>query len=242
MEMVLRTGRDISPAEAPRMFNRIAQRYDLLNTVLSLGRDAAWRNRLAQYACVDGPVRVLDVAAGTGAVLRALMQRPDRPVLGIGLDNASQMLAIGRRKLARNGLNGSCTLVHGDAGRLPFQDESFDVLTIAFGIRNMPDVPGAVREMRRVLRHGGRLLALEFSLPANAWVRAVYLPYFRHILPRIGGFVSGDREAYRYLNHSVERFPYGEAFCRLLAGGGFGNVRAVPLTFGIATLYQGERP
>ena len=255
--MVLRVGTEKGPAESSKggernpavggernpavMFDRIAGRYDMLNTMLSFGRDAAWRKRLAACACAGRPRRALDLATGTGEVLLALARQPDRPKFGIGLDRAGQMLAIGQRKLAQQGLNGTCAIVHGDAAELPFSNGSFDVITIAFGIRNVPDVKGALEEMCRVLRRGGRLLVLEFSLPTNFVVRPVYLAYFRYVLPYVGGIISGDRQAYRYLNRSVESFPYGEAFCRLLAGTGFRNVSAMPLTFGIATIYQGEK-
>lgn len=240
-EMVLRVCSEKGPAESPKMFDRIAGRYDMLNTMLSFGRDAAWRKRLAACACSDHPGCALDLATGTGEVLFALARQQDRPTFGIGLDRAGGMLAIGQRKLVQRGLNETCAIVRGDAAELSFSNGSFDVITIAFGIRNVPDVKGALEEMCRVLRRGGRLLVLEFSLPANPVVRAVYLIYFRYVLPYVGAIVSGDRDAYRYLNRTVESFPYGEAFCRLLAETGFRNISAMPLTFGIATIYQGEK-
>ena len=119
---------------------------------------------------------------------------------------------------------------------------SFDAVTISFGIRNVLDVPKGLREMHRVLRPGGRALILEFSLPANAFIRWGYLLYFRNVLPLVGGLVSGDAKAYRYLNETVETFPYGAAFTALMTDAGFENVQAKPLTFGIATLYRGDRP
>jgi demethylmenaquinone methyltransferase/2-methoxy-6-polyprenyl-1,4-benzoquinol methylase len=133
------------------------------------------------------------------------------------------------------------SLYRGDACAVGFADRSFDAVTIAFGIRNLPDVPAALREMHRVLRPGGRALILEFSLPANRLIRAGYLTYFRHVLPAIGRMVSGDAHAYRYLNASVEDFPYGEAFASLMRDAGFASVRAETLTSGVATLYIGER-
>ena len=131
-------------------------------------------------------------------------------------------------------------MLRGDASRLGFADDGFDAVTMAFGIRNVADVPGTLREIHRVLRPQGRALILEFSLPRNPLIRAGYLSYFRYVLPRIGGLISGDTEAYRYLNSSVEGFPHGEAFCSLLRGAGFLDVKAFPMTLGIATLYQGD--
>ena len=133
-------------------------------------------------------------------------------------------------------------LLTGDAMSSPAPDASADVVTISFGIRNVLDVPTALRDMKRVLVPGGKVMILECSVPANPVVRWGYLLYFRHILPRLGGLVSGDRKAYRYLNRTVETFPCGEAFCDLMRQAGFEDVRAEPMTFGVATLYIGTRP
>lgn len=222
------------------MFDRIAHRYDLLNRLLSFRQDVAWRKRLAKLLPERPGLRVLDLATGTGDVLLSLHQCSGRVVSGVGVDMAGNMLAFGRRKIADRGLDQDLRMVRGDAMCIGFQDASFDVVTIAFGIRNVSDVPRALREMRRVLAPGGRALVLEFSLPGNALFRGAYLFYFRHVLPRIGALISGDRYAYRYLNQTVESFPYGEAFCFLMRDAGFERVRAHPLTFGIATIYEGD--
>jgi demethylmenaquinone methyltransferase/2-methoxy-6-polyprenyl-1,4-benzoquinol methylase len=132
-------------------------------------------------------------------------------------------------------------MVRGDAMRIAAAKESFDVVTISFGIRNVLDVDAALCEMHRVLKPGGRVLILEFSLPKNALLRWAYLLYFRNVLPRIGALISGDSYAYRYLNQTVETFPYGDAFASLLRDANFGNVAMTPLTFGIATIYQGDK-
>jgi len=221
-----------------RMFDRIAPRYDVLNRVLSLRRDVAWRKRLRRHLPDRVGLRVLDVATGTADVLLALARDP-RVKSGVGMDPAGRMLELGRRKVADRGLGGRIALVRGDGVRLPFADGAFDAATVAFGIRNVPDVPAALAELRRVLGPGGHALVLEFSLPRNALLRAGYLAYFRHALPRLGGAVSGDPVAYRYLNRTVESFPYGEAFAALMRGAGFREVQADPLTFGIATIYRG---
>ncbi|MBM3289381.1 MAG: bifunctional demethylmenaquinone methyltransferase/2-methoxy-6-polyprenyl-1,4-benzoquinol methylase UbiE [Candidatus Hydrogenedentes bacterium] len=235
------------PASTPartdvwRMFDRIAHRYDLLNRVLSMRQDVAWRRRLAQMLPARDDLRVLDLATGTGDVLLALRAGCPRVRSGVGMDMAGKMLELGKDKFEDRGQAPALQMVRGDATCIPAADGSFDAATIAFGIRNVLDVGAALREMHRVLRPGGRVLILEFSLPPNALVRRAYLLYFRNVLPRIGGIVSGDSHAYRYLNQTVETFPYGDAFCDLMRGAGFSGVTQVPLTFGIATIYQGDK-
>lgn len=221
-----------------RMFDRIAPRYDLLNRLLSFRRDVAWRKALVQALPAGDNLRVLDLATGTADVLLSLAAAHGKVRRGTGLDKSAGMIARAKPKIT--GAGAVLDLVRGDACGLGFRDASFDAVTIAFGIRNVPDVPAALREMRRVLRPRGRALILEFSLPANAIIRSGYLLYFRHVLPRIGGVVSGDAQAYRYLNESVESFPYGEAFLNLMRDADFRDVVARPLSSGIATLYTGD--
>jgi len=228
-------------SEAPQMFDRIAHRYDLLNRLLSGRRDVAWRRQMAAMLPDRPDLELLDIATGTADVLLTLFERRKNIAHGVGADMAGRMLATGRDKVARAGLDDRIELVQADALALPFPDESFDAATIAFGIRNVTDVPRGLAEMHRVLRPGGRLLILEFSLPQNALIRWGYLLYFRHMLPRLGALISGDAGAYRYLNRTVEDFPYGEAFCELMRDAGFDNVADRPLTFGIASIYRGER-
>ncbi|MDX9973990.1 MAG: ubiquinone/menaquinone biosynthesis methyltransferase, partial [FCB group bacterium] len=205
------------------MFNRIAHRYDLLNRLLSMRQDVAWRKRILRNLPDRSNLRVLDVATGTADVLLALAKSP-RVAGGVGLDMSEGMLAFAQPKLAQRGLGDRYTLVRGDGTRLPFATGSFDIATIAFGIRNVPDVPAGLSEMRRILAPGGRAMVLEFSLPGNALFRRLYLFYFRHILPRLGGMISGDAHAYRDLNQTVETFPYGEAFAQLMRTAGFRSV------------------
>lgn len=224
------------------MFDGIARRYDFLNHALSLGCDVAWRRRLVLRVAERPVARVLDAATGTGDVMIAVTDACPGLRLNVGLDMAGQMLALGQRKIEKRGLASQAAMMRGTATNLPFQDGSFDAVTIAFGIRNVDDVNAALGAFLRVLRPGGRAFILEFSLPGNALLRSAYLFYFRHVLPRLGGWISGDRVAYQYLNQSVEAFPYGEAFCELLRKAGFTRVSAVGFTFGVATLYQGEKP
>lgn len=228
----------------PRLFDGIAHRYDLLNRLLSFGRDAAWRRRLVLRLSERPPGTLLDLATGTGDVLLAACAAgsplANNLKLGIGADISANMLAMARRKTEAAGLTERLRFVRADGLRLPFPDALFDAVTVAFGIRNMPSVNAALSEMHRVLAPGGRLLVLEFSMPGSALLRWGYLLYFRYLLPVIGGVVSGRYKAYRYLNRSVEAFPYGRAFVGLLKAAGFEEVTGEPMTLGVATLYSGR--
>ena len=223
------------------MFDRIAYRYDLLNRLLSFRQDVIWRKRMCIELPAGDDLKVLDLATGTGDVLLGLYKQSGRIKTGVGLDKSSGMLLFGHHKMEQQNPNNDLSLIRGDAMSIGTQSNFFDATTIAFGIRNVPDVPRALKEMFRVLKPGGRTLILEFSLPANWMIRTGYLFYFRHILPRVGGIVSGDSQAYRYLNETVEQFPYGEAFATMMTEAGFQRVKTIPLTFGIATLYLGDK-
>lgn len=229
----------LEKSKSPEMFDRIAPRYDLLNRLLSGRRDIAWRRDLAAFIKELDEVSVLDVATGTGDVLLTIFDKCKNVTQGIGLDPAVKMLEIARKKTEEKGLSGKIEYICGDALKLPFEDSIFDVVTIAFGIRNVTDVDLALREMLRVLKTGGQVLILEFSLPSNPFLRWCYLKYFRYILPILGSIISGDKKAYKYLNTTVETFPYGEGFCSIMEKAGFKKVEAKPLTFGIATIYSG---
>ena len=225
-----------------RMFDRIARRYDLLNRLLSFGRDQAWRRALVRGIPPGADLCVVDLATGTADVLLAARDAGLSLRLGVGVDPSGGMIALGREKVRRPAGSAPLYLVRGDACALPLAEASVDAITMAFGIRNVADVDAALREMRRVLRPGGRALILEFSLPENRLIRRAYLLYFRHVLPRIGGLISGDAAAYRYLNQTVEQFPYGAAFCAKMSAAGFADVSARPMTFGVATVYAGASP
>jgi demethylmenaquinone methyltransferase/2-methoxy-6-polyprenyl-1,4-benzoquinol methylase len=216
-----------------RMFDRISPRYDLLNRMLSFRRDVYWRRCIVASLADARPARVLDLATGTGDVLIALS---GNGIIsrGVGADIAANMLAKAHEKTAGND---ALSFVRADGMDLPFGAGAFDAVTIAFGLRNMPDVAAALREMHRVLKPGGRLVVLEFSLPGPALLRCAYLLYFRHVLPVLGGLISGDYRAYGYLNASVEDFPHGAALCKIVNACGFQQATARPMTAGIATLY-----
>jgi demethylmenaquinone methyltransferase/2-methoxy-6-polyprenyl-1,4-benzoquinol methylase len=221
------------------MFDRIAPRYDLLNRVLSAGTDVRWRRRAVDLLELAPPVRVLDLCTGTADLLREVLARDPRN-RGLGVDLSHGMLVRGARKLERSGGGARAALVGGDGEHLPVRDGLFDGALVAFGIRNIADPVRALREVHRALRPGGRLVVLEFSMPRGL-LGTLYRLYFRHLLPRVGGLVSGDGSAYSYLPASVARFPSPEAFAALLEEAGFGAVRWTLLTGGIACLHRGEK-
>lgn len=222
------------------MFDRIAGRYDFLNHLLSGNVDRRWRRLVARTlrsSLVEG-ARVLDVACGTGDL--SLMLASSGAARVVGLDFCRPMLEIARRKAARGPRR--IQFIEGDALRLPFADESFDVATIAFGLRNLSRVGGGLYELRRVLRPGGRVIVLEFSSPVVPGFRALFRFYFARVLPRLGGLVSGSRGAYEYLHDSVMNFPDQKRLVALMQEAGFEEVEYRNLTGGIAALHTGTRP
>ena len=222
------------------MFARIAGRYDLLNHLLSGNTDRRWRRLVARElgdALVPG-ARVLDAACGTGDLALTLAAAGGVEVIGV--DFCRPMLEIAARKSAAD--SPRVRYVEGDALRLPFADEAFDVATIAFGLRNLSSVEGGLRELRRVLRRGGRVAVLEFSRPVVPGFRALFQFYFTRVLPRVGGMLSGARGAYEYLPDSVSRFPDQKRLAALMRAAGFEEVAYKNLTGGIAALHTGRVP
>jgi demethylmenaquinone methyltransferase/2-methoxy-6-polyprenyl-1,4-benzoquinol methylase len=233
------------PAKTPdaiaAMFDAIADRYDFLNHVLSAGIDRWWRRRAIQALSLSGGECVLDLCTGTADLAIAARTAVPGAARVIGVDFADAMLVVGRAKLLHQRLDGTVTLVRGDATRIPLADRSVDAVTIAFGIRNVDRPDAACAEIVRVLRPGGALAILEFAVPTTPLVRAGYLAYFRYVLPRIGGLISRHRSAYAYLPASVDAFDSPDQFVKVLRQSGLTGVRAVPLTFGIVFLYTARR-
>jgi len=221
------------------LFDSIAHRYDLLNHLLSGGVDLYWRARAIDHLQNLGPRKILDVACGTGDFsIAALKLKPERI---IGVDISERMLELGRKKLWNRKHDGIIRLETGEAENLPFADESFDAVIVAFGVRNFESLEKGLLEMRRVLATGGRLVVLEFSKPSAVPIRQLYLLYFRKLLPFLGKTVSGHPEAYTYLRETVMQFPEGNGFLEKLRAAGFSQLREERLTFGIATVYSGDR-
>lgn len=217
------------------MFDSIAQRYDLLNRVLSAGIDKGWRRKAIDYLVPFKPKRILDIATGTGDfALEAVRLQPDEIR---GVDISEQMLAVGRKKIAHKHLDHLVTLSRGDSESLEFADNTFDAVTVAFGVRNFEHLQQGLKEMLRVLKPGGSVVILEFSQPQSFPVRQLYHFYSKYILPAVGQLVSKHRAAYEYLPESVSAFPYGQQFVSILNECGYAEAKHRPLTFGIAALY-----
>jgi demethylmenaquinone methyltransferase/2-methoxy-6-polyprenyl-1,4-benzoquinol methylase len=223
------------------MFARIACRYDLLNHLLSANTDRRWRRLVAKrlQGTLNQPgALALDVACGTGELSLALSEVSGARI--IGLDFCRPMLEIASRKSSQDSVK--AVFVEGDALRLPFSDKTFDAVSIAFGLRNLSSVEGGLKELKRILKPGGRVAILEFSKPVVPGFRALFQFYFTRVLPRIGGLVSGSHSAYSYLPDSVSRFPDQELLAQMMREAGFAEVEYKNLTGGIAALHTGERP
>ncbi len=222
------------------MFARIARRYDFANRLLSGGMDIWWRKRLVQAVRRDSPRDLLDLATGSGDVAFAL----DRGVASArtitGMDFCRPMLVEAEKKKSALGATARVTFRQGDILALPVGDELFDAVTISFGLRNLADRDRGLREMRRVLRPGGRLFILEFSQP-HRWFRPLYYFYLAKILPRLAGVVTGDRAAYDYLNRTIEAFPNRTALAAEITHAGFSSVRSCAMTFGIVALHEAQK-
>jgi demethylmenaquinone methyltransferase/2-methoxy-6-polyprenyl-1,4-benzoquinol methylase len=217
------------------MFDKIAARYDTMNRVLSLGLDRRWRRRTVRALQLGDRARVLDLATGTGDLaIDIARMHPGAHV--VGLDPSPRMLAIAESKLGRRGLADRVTLVRGDAQKLPYANCEMDAATIAFGIRNVPDRPAALREMARVVRAGGRIAVLELGEPERGLLASAARFHCRHVVPRLGALLSGARE-YRYLQRSIAAFPPSAEFARMMEDAGLHMIDVVPLTFGVCTLY-----
>ena len=232
---------DKTPERVRTMFGEIAPRYDLLNCLLSAGIDRWWRRWTVRLAPAEGEGPVLDVCTGTGDLALAYWRSRHGKVPVVGIDFCRPMLDLAQEKLRRAGAN-SVALLEADALNLPFDDDAFEVVAIAFGLRNLVDPDRGLREMTRVCRPGGRVAVLEFSLPRARLLRAIYGWYFHRVLPRIGQALARNRGgAYNYLPASVGEFLPREVLMRKMEEVGLMDVRCHPLTFGIAALYIGVK-
>lgn len=221
------------------MFNNISKRYDLLNHLLSLGIDIYWRKQAIQMLKPENPKNILDIATGTGDfAIEALALKPDKV---IGVDISEGMLEVGRKKLQRMQLEDKIELRLGDSERLGFDDNIFDAIIVAFGVRNFENLEKGLADMYRVLKPDGSVVILEFSKPQKFPFKQLYNFYFKFILPIIGRIISKDQSAYTYLPESVQAFPDGKAFLNVLNKVGYKNTICRTLTFGISSIYMGKK-
>lgn len=226
--------------QVANMFNNIAHKYDFLNRSLSMGIDIIWRKKAIAQLKELKPKTILDVATGTGDVaLEAMSLNPERIT---GIDISVGMLELGRQKVAKRNLSQKIELLEGDSENLPFADNNFDAVTVAFGVRNFENLLKGLTEINRVLRPGGKLVVLEFSQPRSFPIKQLYWFYFNNILPLFGKMLSKDDSAYTYLPESVKVFPDGAQFLSVMKQAGFAESRQKTLTFGIASIYTGTKP
>jgi demethylmenaquinone methyltransferase/2-methoxy-6-polyprenyl-1,4-benzoquinol methylase len=231
--------RSAKKEQVAKMFDNISRQYDFLNHFLSLGIDKGWRRKAINLLKPIHPKKILDVATGTGDfAIEALRLAPDRIT---GVDISEGMLEIGREKILKKGLSDKIELLKGDSENLPFGENIFDAVTVAFGVRNFENLEKGLQEICRVMRPGAMLVVLEFSKPRSFPFKQLYNFYFKFILPKIGRMVSKDKAAYTYLPESVEAFPDGADFEKILVKVGFKNTTCVSLTLGISSIYTARK-
>lgn len=225
--------------QVAEMFNNISKRYDLLNHVLSMGIDILWRKKAVRMLKPFSPKVILDIATGTGDfAIESANLKPDKI---FGVDISEGMLNVGRKKIVDKKLDNVIEMQLGDSENLSFEDNYFDAVTVAFGVRNYENLKLGLSEMFRVMKPGGHVVIIEFSKPSKFPVKQVYNFYFRAILPTIGKLVSKDQSAYTYLPESVSAFPYGQNFIDIMKEVGFKETKAIPLTLGISSIYWGSK-
>lgn len=226
-----------TPTEAKQVFNGIAWRYDLANRVISLGLDWSWRHELSRLCSERKPQRVLDVACGTGDQILSLKRFLNPECKIVGLDLLEKMVVRAKKKVKSKGPQMNWFL--GNGIELPFKENSFDAMTISFGLRNLPSIESYLEEAKRVLRPNGKVWVLEFSQP-KPWFRKIYYTYLRHVLPVIGKVLTGSRSSYDYLASTIERFPNQKALSQVFEKVGFQKTEYVNLCQGIVAIHSGE--
>jgi demethylmenaquinone methyltransferase / 2-methoxy-6-polyprenyl-1,4-benzoquinol methylase len=222
------------------MFDDIAFQYDFLNRFLSAGIDVQWRKKAIKQLRDIHPKKILDVATGTAdmAILSCSILQPESIT---GIDISNKMLELGRKKIEKAGLNSLITLAHGDSETINFADNSFDAVTVAFGVRNFQHLEKGLAEILRVLRPGGKLVVLEFSKPKAPVMSQLYSVYMATVAPTVGKIFSKNRNAYKYLDESIKKFPEGKNFTTILDNLGYANTYCKPLSLGICSIYCGEK-
>jgi demethylmenaquinone methyltransferase/2-methoxy-6-polyprenyl-1,4-benzoquinol methylase len=219
------------------MFDNISHKYDFLNHFLSMGIDKLWRKKAVKLIAQGNPQRILDIATGTGDFAIESLKLKPKEIIGVDISNG--MLDKGREKMKKKGYDSIITLNYGDSENLPFDNESFDAITVGFGVRNFENLEKGLGEMLRVLKTGGRAAILEFSKPRNFPIKQSFKFYSKHIIPKLGKSISKDESAYAYLPESVEAFPEGEDFVDILRKVGYKEIVRKEVSGGIATIYVG---
>ncbi|MEY2692966.1 MAG: bifunctional demethylmenaquinone methyltransferase/2-methoxy-6-polyprenyl,4-benzoquinol methylase [Bacteroidota bacterium] len=225
--------------QVAHMFDTISSNYDGLNRVISFGIDKKWRRKVVQLATANQPKLILDIATGTGDL--ALLMAKTTAEKIIGLDISAGMLSVGQQKINQQKLDHKIEMLLADSENMPFDANTFDSITVAFGIRNFEHLEVGLTEILRVLKPGGTFVILETSNPTKFPFKQGYFFYTKYILPRIGQLFSKDNKAYGYLSKSAAAFPFGTALCNILSSSGFTKVKAMPLTFGVATIYTATK-
>lgn len=225
--------------QVTKMFDTISKEYDGLNRVISFGIDIKWRNRVVEIVRQTKPKRILDIATGTGDLAISMANTSAEKI--IGLDISPGMLEVGKEKIKAKNLSEKIDMVVGDSEAMPFEDNSFDAITVAFGVRNFMNLEKGLEEILRVLKPGGVFVILETSVPTKPVYKQGYSFYSKYILPTIGKVFSKDRSAYKYLSESASKFPFGEALNNIIRQIGFINVEDHPQTFGVATIYTASK-
>jgi demethylmenaquinone methyltransferase / 2-methoxy-6-polyprenyl-1,4-benzoquinol methylase len=226
--------------QVEQMFDKISGNYDGLNRVISFGIDVKWRKKVIILVAATAPKAVLDIATGTGDLAISLAKNTSAKRI-VGLDISEGMLAVGRKKIAAKNLSDKIEMVQADSEALPFDDNTFDAITVAFGVRNFENLEKGLAEIHRVLKPGGIFVVLETSVPTKFPFRQGYYFHTKVLLPIIGKLFSQDKVAYSYLSESAASFPYGEKFNNILRKIGFTNVEDKPQTFGVATIYTASK-
>lgn len=221
--------------QVAQMFDNISEDYDGLNRVISLGIDVSWRKKVVKLVGENNPQQILDIATGTGDL--ALMMSELNPEKIVGLDISEGMLQVGRQKIAKANLSNKIKMIVGDSENIPFPDNTFDAITVSFGVRNFENLDKGLTEILRVLKTGGKFVVLETSNPTKFPFKQGYKLYTNYILPIIGKLFSKDKVAYSYLSETANTFPFGKAFNNILQKNGFKNAKNIPVTFGVASIY-----
>jgi demethylmenaquinone methyltransferase/2-methoxy-6-polyprenyl-1,4-benzoquinol methylase len=225
-----------------QMFGSIAGKYDRMNHLLSMNVDRYWRWRTTRLVRPEGTAPILDVCTGTGDLAVAFWKRAGGNTDVVAADFCREMLDVGEQKKRRKGINGRMTFVEADAQQLPFEDDTFQIVCVAFGLRNVADTDRGLQEMTRVCQPGGHVAVLEFSMPERQPIKSLYGWYFRHVLPKVGQWLArNDHEAYDYLPQSVGEFPQGKQLTARMNRAGLREASYYPLSFGVATLYVGVK-